>query len=103
MRLEPVSVTLSPVAASRLKVNGAVNPARNNTVGWALTLKVVLLSDTPTALKILNLRRAAEPFPSAVDVRNVLLEIWIRLPLSSTETPGYGRSRYVVESSELPS
>ena len=89
-RLEPVRVTLSPVVASRLKVNGAVNPA-NNTLGWAFTLKVVLLSDTP-ALKILNLRRSAEPFPSAVDVKNVLLEIWIRLPLSSTETPGYGRS-----------
>ena len=96
-------VTLSPVAASRLKVKGAVNPARNNTLGWAFTLNVVLLSDTPTALKILNLRRSAEPFPSAVDVKNVLLEIWIRLPLSSTETPGYGKSRYVAGSSELPS
>ena len=45
------------IASCRIAIEGkwCGESARNNTVGWALTLKVVLLSD-PNGIKILNLQ-----------------------------------------------
>ena len=74
-KLVPAMVTSSPVVASRLNVKGEVKPATNSAVGWAFTLKVMVLLVLPAALYTLNLRRLAVPLPSACVVKKTSAEI----------------------------